>query len=68
MYICFNLVDAYTYLIMGLSVAGGIFSKIYTKKYGFPLIAFIVPFLAAPSFAFYAKKEADFLYTSEYSK
>jgi len=53
---------------MGLSVAGGLFVRSYTKKYGFPLLSFVVAFLAAPSVAFYAKKEADFFYTSEFSK
>lgn len=53
---------------MALSVAGGIFAKNYAKKYGYPLLPFLVAFLAAPSVAFYAKKEADFFYNSVFSK
>ena len=53
---------------MGLSMAGGIFAKNYGKKYGFPLLPFLISFLAAPSAAFYAKKEADFFYSSSFSK
>jgi len=56
MYIFFNVVDAYTYLIMGLSVAGGIFAKRYGKQYGAPVMPFIFAFLGAPLAAFYQKK------------
>lgn len=53
---------------MGLSVAGGIFAKTYGKKYGAPMLPFLVAFLGAPLAAFYQKKEADFFYNSQYSK
>ena len=44
-------VDTYTYIVMGLSVAGGYFSKgLMTRK------VFVVPFIAAPLMAFYQKK------------
>ena len=68
MYFPYNLVDSYTYLIMALSAAGGLFAKNYGKKYGFPLLPFLIAFLAAPSAGFYAKKEADFFYMSHFSK
>ena len=57
-------VNAYTYSVMALSVAGGIIAR----KYGFVRNVFLVPFLAAPFFAFYQKKEADYNMTSDYSK
>jgi hypothetical protein len=67
-YIYFKIVDAYTYLIMGLSVAGGIFAKTYGRQYGAPVMPFVFAFLGAPLAAFYQKKEADFFYNSLLSK
>lgn len=47
-----NLVDAYTYLVMGLSVAGGILAK----NYGLNRMPFYIAFMGAPLSAFYMKK------------
>ena len=57
-------VNAYTYSVMALSVVGGLAAR----KYGFVRNVFLIPFIAAPFFAFYQKKEADFNMTSDFSK
>lgn len=64
MYYQLYLVDAYTYLVMGLSIVGGAIAK----KYDIVRMPFMISFAAAPFSAFYMKKEADFNLTSELSK
>lgn len=49
---------------MGLSLVGGFFAK----RNNFITYPFVVAFLLAPGISFYQKKEADFVYNSEYSK
>ena len=58
------LVNAYTYVVMGLSVVGGVLAK----NYGFSRRVFLIPFVGAPFMAFYQKKEADFNTTSDMSR
>ena len=60
MYSSFNLVDAYTYIIMAFSATGGLLAC----RYGFTRLPYAVTFVVAPFTALYQKKEADFNHTS----
>lgn len=64
MYTMSKVVDSYTYLIMGLSLAGAVVAK----RLAFEPTTFIFSFLAAPTAAFIQKKEGDSLYFSAFSK
>ncbi len=59
-----NIVNSYTYLIMGLSLAGAFAAK----KFNFEPTTFIFSFLAAPTAAFIQKRDGDSLYFSFLSK
>jgi hypothetical protein len=52
MYLFIYLVNAYTYLIMGLSLTGAVFAK----RFHFEPTNFIFAFLGAPTMAFIQKK------------
>jgi|JI10StandDraft_1071094.scaffolds.fasta_scaffold3181869_1 hypothetical protein len=64
MYLRSHSVNGYTYLVMGLSVAGGYLAK----RFGSAVNPFAVAFVSAPVFAFIMKKEADFDHISDFSK
>jgi hypothetical protein len=64
MYFLIYAVDAYTYLVMGLSVVGGVVAK----RYDLVRMPFMFSFVAAPFTAFYMKKEADHNVTSHLSR
>ena len=64
MYLYNQSVNAYTYMVMGLSAVGGVLAN----KYGFARMPFGIAFLVCPLIAFYQKKEADFNVISVMSK
>ena len=55
MYQSLYQVNAYTYLVMGLSLTGAVAAK----RFGFEPTTFIFAFLAAPTMSFIQKVEAD---------
>lgn len=59
-----NTVNAYTYLIMGLSATGAFLAK----RFHFEPTCFIFCFLAAPTASFLQKHEADTFIMSDFSR